>query len=67
MIMTKAELIEFLNERFSADTTFEISLELQATPDDNSLIGTTFGSAQHLIRSAAKKIFSEQVTLHVMP
>jgi hypothetical protein len=51
MLIDKNELLEMIDKDFSDNSMFELSIEI-IPPDDsyNTLIGTEYGSAQHLIR-----------------
>jgi len=52
--MDKQQFIDFLNQHYGDSDIFDSpSIEIVGLPQDNTLIGTTFGSATHLIRLKA--------------
>jgi hypothetical protein len=54
MYLTKKELIGFICSRYGDDDYFDLTIELRPPFPDFSLMGTTFGSAEHMIRKPEK-------------
>ena len=53
MLMDKQKIIDFFNRHYGDDDYFDVEMSVEEPPQDNSLVGTTFGSATHLTRMTA--------------
>ena len=54
MTLTKEQLIEMLQIQIPEDTIISVTKEVKRPQENNFLIGTTFGSVQHMILSDEK-------------
>jgi hypothetical protein len=51
MLMNKQQLIDFISERYGDQDYFELTVSATIPQDNGALVGTTFGSAQHMIKN----------------
>jgi hypothetical protein len=49
--MEKHQLIKFISNRYGDNDYFELTFSETAPKDNGALVGTEFGSAQHMIKS----------------
>lgn len=63
MYMDKHKLIDFISRKYGDEDYFEVTASLGIPKNAGALIGTTFGSAEHLIRS---QIYHETHEIHIV-
>lgn len=54
MALTKEQLIQFITKEMPDDSIVDITFSVEEPTDNNSLIGTHFGSATHMIRNSRR-------------
>jgi len=55
MTFTKKEFLRFLEEQISDQALLDVVFHVEEPIDNNSLTGTTFGSATHMIRNQRRE------------
>jgi hypothetical protein len=63
MYVDKHQLIKFISSRYGDDDYFELTFSETAPKDNGALTGTTFGSADHMIRS---QTYRETHDIHIV-